>query len=90
VVSGCHGRPDGWTVGVKLAANSHLKAVCATADLLRLGVGLLDRIEHRLWVGRLSHGLRFLIDPVANERIIPTLSFSFGLEAQIADDQAKV
>ena len=42
-------------------------------DLLRIGVGLFDRVEHRLWVGRLSHGLCFLIDPVANERIIPTL-----------------
>ena len=25
-----------------------------------------------MWVGRLSHSLCFLIDPVANERIIPT------------------
>jgi hypothetical protein len=37
---------------VKLAANSRLKAVCAAADLLRLVVNLLDRIEHRLRVGR--------------------------------------
>ena len=50
----------------------HLKAVYATADLLRLVVNLLDRVEHRLWVGRLSHGFCFLIDPVANERIVPT------------------
>jgi hypothetical protein len=41
VVSGCDGHLDGWTGGVKLAANSRLKAVCATADLLRLGVGSL-------------------------------------------------
>jgi RHS repeat-associated protein len=55
----------------RAAAGSRLRAVRGAADLLRLGVGLLDRIEHRFWVGRLSHGVCFLIDPVANERIIP-------------------
>ncbi len=49
-----------------------LRAVCGTADLLRLGLGLLDRVDHRLWVGRPSHGLSFPIDPVVNQRIIPT------------------
>ena len=49
-----------------------LGAVCRAADLLRLGVDFFDRVEHRLWVGRLSHGLCYLIDPVANKRIIPT------------------
>ena len=48
-----------------------LGAIRAAADLFRLGVGLPNRIEHRFWVGRLSHGLRFLIDPVANERVVP-------------------
>lgn len=65
-------RLDGWTVGVKLAANSRLKAVYAIAGLLHVGVSIFDRVEHRLRVGRQSHGFCFLIDPVANERIVPT------------------
>jgi hypothetical protein len=56
---------------MELSANPRLRAVSGAANLLRLGVGLLDRVEHRFWVGRLSHGVCFLIDPVANERIIP-------------------
>ena len=76
VVSGCDGRPDGWTVGVKLATALRLGAVCEAADLLRLVVNLLDRLR----VGRLGHGFCFLIDPVANERIVPT-----GLFQQLYD-----
>jgi hypothetical protein len=52
---------------VKLATALRLGAVCAAADLLRLVVNLLDRVEHRLRVGRLGHGFCFLIDPVAND-----------------------
>jgi hypothetical protein len=65
---------------VKLGTTLRLGAVCAAADLLRLVVNLLDRVEHRLRVGRLSHGFCFLIDPVANERIVPT-----GLFRQLYD-----
>jgi len=35
-------------------------------DVIRVGVGLLDRVEHRLWIGRSSHGFSFLIDPVVD------------------------
>jgi len=69
-----------WIVGVKLAVKSRLKAFCVTADLLSLGVCLLDNVKHRLRVGRLSHSFCFLIDPVANERIVPT-----GLFKQLDD-----
>jgi len=33
-----------------------LGAICGAADLRCLGVNLLDRVEHPLWVGRLIHG----------------------------------
>lgn len=36
---------------------------------------LLDRIENPLQVSRLSHVISFLIDPVANKRVIPAKFF---------------
>src|SRR5271157_2884993 len=54
------------------AANARLGAVCQTTDLLRFGMGFFDRLQYRLRVSRLSHSLCFLIDAIANERIIAT------------------
>ena len=45
-------------------------------DLFRGGVGLLDQVEHRLRVRRLSHGFRFLVDPIMNW---PGLFFTAGI-----------
>jgi hypothetical protein len=57
-----------------MLARHHIARVtptrCLRSDLLRRGVSFLDRVEHRLWVGRPSNSLCFLIDPVANERRI--------------------
>lgn len=57
---------------VKPSLTFRLRTGCGIADLLHLALGLLDRVEHRLRVGRPCHGLGFLIDPVVNERVIPT------------------
>lgn len=51
------------------------RRLCRAADIRRVSVDLLDRVEHVLWVGRLRHGISLLIDPVANERIISTKLF---------------
>ena len=41
----------------------------------RLGMAQLDCIQHRLRVGRASHGLGLFIDAVGDERIVPAMLF---------------
>ena len=44
-----------------MLARHHIARVtptrCLRSDLLRRGVSFLDRVEHRLWVGRPSNSL---------------------------------
>ena len=67
-----HRRHAARAAGVAVTAlePSAKSLVCADS-----GVDLLDRIENPLQVSRLSHVISFLIDPVANKRVIPAKFF---------------